>query len=60
MLCNCAHFVVIAGSEQPPRASNKLAHCSLNDMFYLDGVMDSLSGSRVSLRSLLTAERKSD
>lgn len=57
MLCTCTHLVVMDGLEQPTQASNKLAQCTLNDMFCLDSLMDSLSGSKVSLWRLLTAVR---
>lgn len=36
MFCNFTHFMAIIGLEQPTQASNKLAHCTLNDMFCLD------------------------
>lgn len=48
MLCNCIHFVGIIGLEQPNQASNKIAQCVMNNMFCLDSLMDSMSGSKIS------------
>lgn len=48
MLCNCIHFVGIIGLAQPNQASIKIAQCIMNNMFCLDSLMDSMSGSKIS------------